>query len=140
MSVGYLRGKPWSDQCKGYTLPAPQIPEDSTNMNSHLKHTRSTLNQVSTQLRTHKQLHSALPQLLPICILHIQRWQRLSAFICQDGLGKKNAKHPKQQFYPCVKCKANLTVVCDSGAVEFCPQRPGAMPNSTWNSLTQKPL
>lgn len=146
MSFGYLRGKPWGNLCKGYILSVPQIPEDSRNLNIHLNHSGSPLNQISTQLRTHKQ-----PQLCPLSAtahLHLACPKTCQAAgfygtgalvsFVRMGLTKKNpTKSPKPvtlglQFSPCVQSvRQTSACTCEPGAAESCLQGPGAITVST---------
>lgn len=136
MSLGYLRGKPQRACVKD--TPSKH-PKSQRIQQTDLNHTRSLLNQVSTQLRTHNFTPPSISCCLFASCLSKGGRDSLLSFVGM-GLAKKHAKHPNLQFYPCVKCEANLTVVCEPGTVESCLQGPGAIPISTRNSLTQKSL
>lgn len=155
MSSGYLKGKPRGDLCKGYTLSAPQIPEDSRNISVHLNHTGSPLNQVSTQLRTHKQLQLCAPSAAAHLHLACPKTCQEAGFygrgalvsFVRMGLAKKKTQTPKKPvtlglpFSPCVQSVRQTSLcVCEPRAAESCLQGPGAVTVSTWNSLAQKTL
>lgn len=71
-----LKGETSGDLCKGYTLSAPQIPEEPRNVSTHLNHTTSPLNQIYIQLRAHKRAwlspgSTTARLLLSICIAYV---------------------------------------------------------------------
>lgn len=139
MPIGYLRGKPQTDLCEGYIPPAPEIPEESTKHEHSFKPHQKPIKSSAYSIRdTNNFTLSSIS-----CCLFASRISKdgrdsLLSFV-EMGLAKKHAKHPKLQFYPCAKCEANLTVVCESEAVESCPQGPGAIPTSTQNHSLKNP-